>query len=217
MLLRRRMKLLILGGNGFLGQELIHSAIKKDYDVTYLSRHSGNGAIFSHPKVTYLKGDIFHALSCDKEQAYDCVIDCVGTIHPKYLQSLNVDATKEAIILSQKLSIKHFVYISANSGFSSYLRSKEKAERMVKEKASSYLIVKPGLLFGPKRPLSLLLMVFFKMILLLPIYPSVIDEIYPLDVRKVAEVIIAHLEKSYGEKTILSLNDLKGTILAIQK
>ncbi|MCK1255718.1 hypothetical protein MX101_06595 [Streptococcus uberis] len=55
------------------------------------------------------------------------------------------------------------------------------------------------------------------MILLLPIYPSVIDEIYPLDVRKVAEVIIAHLEKSYGEKTILSLNDLKGTILAIQK
>lgn len=203
------MKLLILGGNGFLGQELIHSAIKKDYDVTYLSRHSGNGAIFSHPKVTYLKGDIFHALSCDKEQTYDCVIDCVGTIHPKYLQSLNVDATKEAIILSQNLSIKHFVYISANSGFSSYLRSKEKA--------SSYLIVKPGLLFGPKRPMSLLLMVFFKMILLLPIYPSVIDEIYPLDVRKVAEVIIAHLEKSYGEKTILSLNDLKGTILTIQK
>lgn len=203
------MKLLILGGNGFLGQELIHSAIKKDYDVTYLSRHSGNGAIFSHPKVTYLKGDIFHALSCDKEQTYDCVIDCVGTIHPKYLQSLNVDATKEAIILSQKLSIKHFVYISANSGFSSYLRSKEKA--------SSYLIVKPGLLFGPKRPMSLLLMVFFKMILLLPIHPSVIDEIYPLDVRKVAEVIITHLEKSYGEKTILSLNDLKGTILAIQK
>lgn len=203
------MKLLILGGNGFLGQELIQSAIKKDYDVTYLSRHSGNGAIFSHPKVTYLKGDIFHALSCDKEQAYDCVIDCVGTIHPKYLQSLNVDATKEAIILSQNLSIKHFVYISANSGFSSYLRSKEKA--------SSYLIVKPGLLFGPKRPMSLLLMFFFKMILLLPIYPSVSDEIYPLDVRKVAEVIIAHLEKSYGEKTILSLNDLKGTILAIQK
>lgn len=203
------MKLLILGGNGFLGQELIQSAIKKDYDVTYLSRHSGNGPIFSHPKVTYLKGDIFHALSCDKEQTYDCVIDCVGTIHPKYLQSLNVDATKEAIILSQKLSIKHFVYISANSGFSSYLRSKEKA--------SSYLIVKPGLLFGPKRPMSLLLMFFFKMILLLPIHPSVIDEIYPLDVRKVAEVIIAHLEKSYGEKTILSLNDLKGTILAIQK
>ncbi|MCK1214785.1 NAD-dependent epimerase/dehydratase family protein [Streptococcus uberis] len=203
------MKLLILGGNGFLGQVLIQSAIKKDYDVTYLSRHSGNGPIFSHPKVTYLKGDIFHALSCDKEQTYDCVIDCVGTIHPKYLQSLNVDATKEAIILSQKLSIKHFVYISANSGFSSYLRSKEKA--------SSYLIVKPGLLFGPKRPMSLLLMFFFKMILLLPIYPSVSDEIYPLDVRKVAEVIIAHLEKSYGEKTILSLNDLKGTILAIQK
>lgn len=203
------MKLLILGGSGFLGQELIQAAIKEGNDVTYLSRHSGNGAIFSHPKVTYLKGDIFHALSCDKEQTYDCVIDCVGTIHPKYLQSLNVDATKEAIILSQNLSIKHFVYISANSGFPSYLRSKEKA--------SSYLIVKPGLLFGPKRPMSLLLMFFFKMILLLPIHPSVIDEIYPLDVRKVAEVIIAHLEKSYGEKTILSLNDLKGTILAIQK
>lgn len=203
------MKLLILGGSGFLGQELIQAAIKEGNDVTYLSRHSGNGAIFSHPKVTYLKGDIFHALSCDKEQTYDCVIDCVGTIHPKYLQSLNVDATKEAIILSQNLSIKHFVYISANSGFPSYLRSKEKA--------SSYLIVKPGLLFGPKSPMSLLLMFFFKMILLLPIHPSVIDEIYPLDVRKVAEVIIAHLEKSYGEKTILSLNDLKGTILAIQK
>lgn len=203
------MKLLILGGSGFLGQELIQAAIKQGNDVTYLSRHSGNGAIFSHPKVTYLKGDIFHALSCDKEQTYDCVIDCVGTIHPKYLQSLNVDATKEAIILSQNLSIKHFVYISANSGFPSYLKSKEKA--------SSYLIVKPGLLFGPKRPMSLLLMFFFKMILLLPIHPSVIDEIYPLDVRKVAEVIIAHLEKSYGEKTILSLNDLKGTILAIQK
>lgn len=156
------MKLLILGGSGFLGQELIQAAIKEGNDVTYLSRHSGNGAIFSHPKVTYLKGDIFHALSCDKEQTYDCVIDCVGTIHPKYLQSLNVDATKEAIILSQNLSIKHFVYISANSGFPSYLRSKEKAERMVKEKASSYLIVKPGLLFGPKRPMSLLLMFFFQ-------------------------------------------------------
>lgn len=33
---------------------------------------------------------------------------------------------------------------------------------MVKEKASSYLIVKPGLLFGPKRPMSLLLMFFFQ-------------------------------------------------------
>lgn len=55
------MEILIAGGSGFLGKQIIKAALTKGHKVAYLSRHEGKGDIFKDPRLTYIKGDITEA------------------------------------------------------------------------------------------------------------------------------------------------------------
>ena len=199
------MNILLIGGNGFVGQALIKEFKKYNVKVSYLSR-SQNYSI-SKDEANWIQGDIFNSENIITNEKYDIAIHLIGTIKDKNLYSkLNTESVSQSIKLCQKHNIKKLVYFSANGGFKRYLESKLAGERLVKDSRLDYLIVRPGLIYGkdrltsyfnilPIKFFSKLGLVFFK-------------NVYPLPVEKVADAVVKAILNN-SNSTIIDITDMK--------
>ena len=199
------MNILLIGGNGFVGQALIKEFIKYKVKASYLSR-TQNHSIYKD-EATWIHGDIFDIENILINEKYDIAIHLIGTIKDKNLYSkLNTESVSQSIKLCQKHNIKKLVYFSANGGFKRYLESKLAGERLVKDSRLDYLIVRPGLIYGkdrltsyfnilPIKFFSKLGLVFFK-------------NVYPLPVEKVADAVVKAILNN-SNSTIIDITDMK--------
>ena len=199
------MNILLIGGNGFVGQALIKEFMKYRVDVSYLSRTQNHS--ISKDEATWIQGDIFDIENILINEKYDIAIHLIGTIKNKNLYSkLNTESVSQSIKLCQKHKIKKLVYFSANGGFKRYLESKLAGERLVKDSKLDYLIVRPGLMYGkdrltsyfnilPIKFFSKLGLVFFK-------------NVYPLPVEKVADAVVKAILNN-SNSTIIDITDMK--------
>ena len=199
------MNILLIGGNGFVGQALIKEFKKYNVKVSYISR-TQNHSIYKD-EATWIHGDIFDIENILINEKYDIAIHLIGTIKDKNLYSkLNTESVSQSIKLCQKHNIKKLVYFSANGGFKRYLESKLAGERLVIDSRLDYLIVRPGLIYGkdrltsyfnilPIKFFSKLGLVFFK-------------NVYPLPVEKVADAVVKAILNN-SNSTIIDITDMK--------
>ena len=199
------MNILLIGGNGFVGQALIKEFTENKVKVSYLSR-SQNHSITSED-ATWIQGDIFDLDNITIKENYDIIIHLIGTIKDKNLYSkLNTESVAQTIKLCQKHNIKKLVYFSANGGFKRYIESKRNGEKLVVDSKLNYLIVRPGLMYGKDRFSSYfnLLPIKFFSKLGIPFFKNV----YPLPVEKVADSVVkAILDNT--DSTIIEIIDMK--------
>ena len=198
------MNILLIGGNGFVGQALIKEFTKHKVAVSYLSRTQNHS--ISKDKAIWIQGDIFDLDTIIIKKCYDIVIHLIGTIKNKNLYSkLNTESVAQTIKLCQKHNINKLVYLSANGGFKRYLESKAAGEILVKDSKLDYLIVRPGLMYGKDRLTSYfnILLKFFSKLGI-----SFFKNVYPLPVEKVAESVVkAILDNT--DSTIIEIKDMK--------
>ena len=125
------MNILLIGGNGFVGQELIKEFTENKVKVSYLSRTQNHS--ISKNEATWIQGDIFDLDNIMIKESYDITIHLIGTIKNKNLYSkLNTESVAQTIKLCQKYNINKLVYFSANGGFKQYFESKAAGEILVK-------------------------------------------------------------------------------------
>ena len=199
------MNILIIGGNGFVGQALIKEFVKYKVEVSYLSRTQNHS--ISKDKATWIQGDIFDLDNIMIKESYDIVIHLIGTIKNKYLYSkLNTESVAQTIKLCQKYNINKLVYFSANGGFKRYLESKVAGEKLVKDSKLDYLIVRPGLMYGKDRFSSYFNILPIKFFSKLGI--TFFKNVYPLPVEKVAESLVKTILDN-TDSTIIEINDMK--------
>ena len=199
------MNILLIGGNGFVGQALIKEFMKYRVDVSYLSRTQNHS--ISKDEATWIQGDIFDIENILINEKYDIAIHLIGTIKNKNLYSkLNTESVSQSIKLCQKHKIKKLVYFSANGGFKRYLESKLAGERLVKDSKLDYLIVRPGLIYGKDRLTSYfnILPIKFFSKLGIPFFKNV----YPLPVEKVAKSVVKSILNN-TDSTIIEIKDMK--------
>ena len=198
------MNILLIGGNGFVGQALIKEFTKHKVAVSYLSRTQNHS--ISKDKAIWIQGDIFDLDTIIIKKCYDIVIHLIGTIKNKNLYSkLNTESVAQTIKLCQKHNINKLVYLSANGGFKRYLESKAAGEILGKDSKLDYLIVRPGLMYGKNRLTSYfnILLKFFSKLGI-----SFFKNVYPLPVEKVAESVVkAILDNT--DSTIIEIKDMK--------
>ena len=199
------MNILLIGGNGFVGQALIKEFKKYKVDVSYLSRTKNHS--ISKDRATWIQGDIFNLDNIKIKESYDITIHLIGTIKNKKLYSkLNTESVAETIKLCQKQNINKLVYFSANGGFKHYLDSKIAGERLVKDSKLDYLIVRPGLMYGKDRLTSYFNILPIKFFSKLGI--TFFKNVYPLPVEKVAQSVVkAILDNT--DSTIIEIKDMK--------
>ena len=199
------MNILLIGGNGFVGQALIKEFMKYRVDVSYLSRTQNHS--ISKKKATWIQGDIFDLDNIMIKESYDLVIHLIGTIKNKNLYSkLNTKSVAQTIKLCQKHNINKLVYFSTNGGFKQYFESKLAGEILVKDSKLDYLIVRPGLMYGKDRLTSyfnILPIIFFSK-LGIPFFKNV----YPLPVEKVAKSVVKFILNN-TDSTIIEIKDMK--------
>ena len=66
------MNILLIGGNGFVGQALIKEFKKYKVDVSYLSRTQNHS--ISKNEATWIQGDIFDLDNIMIKVSYDCLL-----------------------------------------------------------------------------------------------------------------------------------------------
>lgn len=176
------MNILLIGGNGFVGKELIKQATNKSLNISYLSRNKIVDIDFKN--IHWIQGDIFSIDNINIEEKFDVAIHLVGTIKNKHLyKKLNTDSVAKSLQLCSKYNIKKLVYFSAKGGFADYYNSKKNAEQFIEQSTIDYLIVRPGLMYGTNRPSSYFNVIPIKLFATLGI--SFFKNVYPLPVSKV--------------------------------
>ena len=176
------MNILLIGGNGFVGKELIKQATNKSLNISYLSRNKIMDIDFKN--IHWIQGDIFSIDNINIEEKFDVAIHLVGTIKNKHLyKKLNTESVDKSLQLCSKYNIKKLVYFSAKGGFADYYNSKKNAEQFIEQSTIDYLIVRPGLMYGTNRPSSYFNVIPIKLFATLGI--SFFKNVYPLPVSKV--------------------------------
>lgn len=199
------MNILLIGGNGFVGKELIKQATNKSLNISYLSRNKIADIDFKN--IHWIQGDIFSIDNINIEEKFDVAIHLVGTIKNKQLyKKLNTESVAKSLQLCSKYNIKKLVYFSAKGGFADYYDSKKNAEQFIEQSTIDYLIVRPGLMYGTNRLSSYFNVIPIKLFATLGI--SFFKNVYPLPVSKVVTNVINTITNNPTVK-YLDLEEIK--------
>jgi 2'-hydroxyisoflavone reductase len=100
------MKLLVLGGTGFLGRHFVEVALAAGHEITLFNRGQSNPDLF--PGLEKLRGDRYGSLDALRGRAWDAVIDTTG------YTSAAVRAAAELLAPS----VAHYTFVSSMSVYS---------------------------------------------------------------------------------------------------
>lgn len=156
-----RTKVLVLGGNGYVGSHVCKEALGKGFPVMSLSR-SGRPGVHEPwaDSVTWVRGDLFEPAKWENElDDVSAVISCVGGFGSNdQMRKINGKANIEAINAAAESGVKRFVYISAhNFGLPSfvmrgYYEGKRSAEdELLRKFPYSGVILRPGFIHGVRQ------------------------------------------------------------------
>ncbi|XP_021805291.1 uncharacterized protein At1g32220, chloroplastic [Prunus avium] len=153
-------KLLVLGGNGFVGSHVCREALDRGLSVASLSR-SGRSSLHDPwaNNVTWHKGNLLSPESLkDALDGVTSVISCVGGFGSNsYMYKINGTANLNAIRAASEQGVKRFVYVSAadfgvvNYLLRGYYEGKRAAETELLTKFPyGGVILRPGFIYGTR-------------------------------------------------------------------
>ncbi|CAD5331349.1 unnamed protein product [Arabidopsis thaliana] len=147
-------KLLVLGGNGFVGSHVCKEALDRGLSVSSLSR-SGRSSLQESwaSRVTWHQGNLLSSdLLKDALEGVTSVISCVGGFGSNsYMYKINGTANINAIRAASEKGVKRFVYISAaDFGLANYLLRGYYEGKLLTRFAYGGIILRPGFIYGTR-------------------------------------------------------------------
>ncbi len=145
------MKILIFGGRGFVGKNLISELTDEKIKIIIPSRefekksNSGN--------TTFLPFDIEKNI---KDEQPDIIINLIGILKEtsgQTYEKVHIEYTKKIVELSLEIkTVKKIIYLSAlgvnSNSKSRYFRTKKEAEDLIINSNINYLILRPSIIIG---------------------------------------------------------------------
>ncbi|XP_019227572.1 PREDICTED: uncharacterized protein At1g32220, chloroplastic-like [Nicotiana attenuata] len=154
-------KLLVLGGNGFVGSHICKEALDRGLTVASLSRTGRSSLQESWANnVIWHQGNLLSTDSWkDALKGVTSVISCVGGFGSNsYMYKINGTANINAIRAASEEGVKRFVYISAadfgvaNYVLQGYYEGKRAAEtELLTRYPYGGIILRPGFIYGTRR------------------------------------------------------------------
>jgi NADH dehydrogenase len=223
-----KQKVLIIGGTGFIGRNLLKEFPKDEFDVFVTSRKKRESSF--NPQ--YLKVNLFDKNNLKKvfeQNEFEIIIQCVQFDgHPVERPWLGPEHTylgfdavvTENIISALKDSknrncLKRFVYLSGagiecdsmSEGYEDYNWSKAKriAEKAVKESGLPFTIFRPSWIYGKgDKSMSM----FVELIRYVPLFPQIGDgqnPVNPLCIKDLTRIIFNSLNspEAVGQTYVL--------------
>jgi NADH dehydrogenase len=160
------MRILVIGGTGFLGRHLIARLGVAEHQVNVPTRLYARGRDLQVvPTVTLAQADVHNDATLDDLMGdCDAVINLVGVLHGgrgrpygEVFRRVHVDLPRRIAERCQRHGVRRFIHVSAlgadSRGPSMYLRSKGDGEAAVRDAlgamhAGGWTIVRPSVVFG---------------------------------------------------------------------
>jgi uncharacterized protein YbjT (DUF2867 family) len=154
-------KIILLGGNGFIGQQLAFTLANRGYTITIPSRRPHRDkALQVHPNISVIGADIFDKVELEKLcQNQDAMINLVGILHERKrddFRKVHIDFVKTLVSVCTRNNINRLLHLSAlganqATGTSQYLRTKGEGENLLHTFGQKDLQVtsfQPSVVFG---------------------------------------------------------------------
>lgn len=207
------MKVLVIGGAGFIGQQIIAKLVKANHTVFVPTRRLANAReLLVYPTVTVLERDVHDDSVLDQlVRGMDAVISLVGVLHSRPGQPYGPDFARAHVELPRRIAqacarhdVTRLVHLSAlgasESGSSQYLRSKAAGEAALAEvvrqaPALCVTVFRPSVVFGPG---DHFMNMFASLARFFPILPLAGSDakMQPVYVGDVAQAVATALERS---------------------
>ncbi|MDY8137776.1 SDR family oxidoreductase [Aquimarina sp. 2201CG5-10] len=164
------MKILIIGGTGRTGKQLISQALEEGYVITALARNPDKIKVI-HPNLKVVQGNVLDSNCMNNIVKYqDAVLSALG--HKKFFIKTNIlsEGTKNIINAMSKHHIKRFICITSlginESRFKLglyytlftipvilffYFLDKSKQEKLIMQSDLDWTIIRPAQLFNGKK------------------------------------------------------------------
>lgn len=164
------MKLLVIGGTGKTGREIIKQGLSQGHVITVVVRNPSN-VKYSHANLKILKGNVLVPESYERSfQGQDAVLSALG--HKKFIIKTSVlsQGTKNIITAMERNNVKRFICITSlginDSKFKLglyytlftipfilffYFLDKSKQEKLIMNSNLEWTIVRPGQLTNGKK------------------------------------------------------------------
>jgi 2'-hydroxyisoflavone reductase len=160
------LRLLVLGGTGFLGRHLVAAALARGHDVTAFNRGRTNPDLF--PAVEKLRGNRDDDLAALRGRTWDAVVDVhariphqvrlaaealAGVEQYAFVSSISVYADYTRSGIDEAAPLRQYDPSMRDDDMETYGPRKAECERIVAEAfPTGALIVRPGLIVGPYDP-----------------------------------------------------------------
>jgi nucleoside-diphosphate-sugar epimerase len=159
-------KLLVLGGTGFLGRHLVEAALARGHEVTLFNRGETNPELF--PEVEKIVGDRYGDLAPLRGRDWDAAVDVparsprqmqtavdalAGVEHYTFVSSISVYRDFSRHGIDEAAPLREYEPTMRDEDMETYGPRKAECERIVTERfPDRALIVRPGLIVGPHDP-----------------------------------------------------------------
>lgn len=228
----KKNNLLITGGTGFVGRNLIRVLNSDDYDMKSITVIDKDDKYLDYVKKFGVnvvcadlskKGDWF-----EEFEGKVMVINLAAQISSPNLESFydnNVLATKNLIDASKKAGVGRIIHFSSAAVHSvrkdEYANSKLKGEELVKKSGIEYCILQPSIIYGPTDDKNIgYLINFAKKIPVFPIPGHGKWPRQPIYIDDLSHLVISIMEKfpknkaySVNGKEIIHFKDMIKTVL----
>ena len=172
------MKVLVTGGTGVVGEAAVAALVQRGYEVRILSRYGDRGVSRWPRGVEARAGDVASATEVvGSARGCDAIVHIAGIEeeNPPDLtfDKVNVLGTRHVVKEAERAGVRRLVFVSAlgaETGRSEYLKSKRRAEQVVRGCSRPWAILRVGAVYGPgDRNLSVIL----KLVRTLPAVPVI--------------------------------------------
>lgn len=154
-------RVVVLGGNGFVGSSICKEAVSRGIEVVSMSR-SGRPSYTDSwvDQVTWITGDVFYANWGDVLVGATAVVSTIGGFgNEEQMKRINGEANILAVGAAKEYGIPKFILISVHDynlpSFlltSGYFTGKRKAEAEVLSKyPNSGVVLRPGFIYGKRK------------------------------------------------------------------
>jgi NADH dehydrogenase len=197
-------KICILGGSGFVGSHIVAQLAAQGRPVRVLtSRRDHAKALFVFPSVEIVEGNIHDpAQLANMTKGCDCVINLVGVLHDSHVRGrgfkhAHIQLTRKVIAVCKTNKISRLLHMSALKADvhapSAYLRSKGKAEHLVRESGLQWTLFCPSVIFGRG---DSFLNLFASLLAIAPVMPlaGVNAKFQPIWVEDVARTFVSSID-----------------------
>lgn len=147
-----RMRVLVTGGSGFVGTEILRRLVAEGAEVRFLSRRRRSPV----PGVLPVSASLFDAGALERAmRGCDAVIHLVGIISEvgdQTFERIHVEGTRRVLAAARATGVGRIVHMSAmgarETAVARYHQTKWAAEELVRHSGMTWTILRPSLIYG---------------------------------------------------------------------